>query len=85
MTHPPAPSRRNADVAPTPPAIRPTAFHTNAIGIGEIGVARSEGVLRTFVGSWAGAGCGFVAGWLFGFGAAFFALAFAGAGAGTAS
>lgn len=51
MTHPPAPSRRNADVAPTPPATRPTAFHTNAIGIGEIGVARSEGVLRTFVGS----------------------------------
>ena len=34
MTHPPAPSRRNADVAPTPPATRPTAFHTNAIGIG---------------------------------------------------
>jgi len=38
-------------VAPTTPSTRPAGFHTNAIGIGEIGVARGEGVLRTFVGS----------------------------------
>lgn len=33
------------------PSPRPGGFHANAIGIGEIGVARGDGILRTFVGS----------------------------------
>lgn len=34
----------------TPPS-RAGGFHANAIGIGEIGIARGDGILRTFVGS----------------------------------